>query len=181
MNTLTNVKSQFDACGVLLTQVVAFDNERAIGKDNQLAWHIPEDLQHFKKITTGGVVLMGKKTFLSMGKPLPNRINWVITRDKSWQADGVKVAHSLADGLLLALQDVKNSNKNQSLFVIGGGEIFTQTLPIADVLEITRIDLTVGGDVFYPAIPPHFVCVKQTAGTSEKTKTNFVFETYNPH
>lgn len=178
MNELTSQKAQLQQHNIQLVQVVAFDNHNAIGKDNQLAWHIPEDLQHFKAITTGGVVLMGKKTFLSMGKPLPNRVNIVITRDRAWTADGVKVAHTLSDGLAMAVGDVLTSDKPDALFIIGGGEIFAQTMAICDRLEITRIDLTVDGDVFYPPIPQHFVLTKQTHGISQKTGTAFVFETY---
>lgn len=159
-----------------ITHVVAFDQKHCIGKDNALAWHIPEDLKHFKAITTGGVVIMGRKTFESIGKPLPNRTNWVITRDKSWTADGVKVAHSIEQVLELASIDVINSDKNQ-LFIIGGGEIFRQTLPIADLLEITRIDLDVGGDAFYPEVPADFICVSHQAGQSGNG-TTFVFESY---
>lgn len=177
MNELLTLKSQFCQHHIKIVQVVAFDNQYAIGKNNQLAWHIPEDLQHFKEITANGVVLMGRKTFLSIGRALPNRINWVITRDTEWTHDGVKVAHSLSDGLLSALADVKNS-QNNALFIIGGGEIFAQTLPIADELEVTRIDLTVDGDAFYPAIGDEFVLTKSVDGISQKTGTPFVFCTY---
>lgn len=159
-----------------ITHVVAFDQKHCIGKDNQLAWHIPEDLQHFKAITTGGVVVMGRKTFESIGKPLPNRTNWVITRDKSWTADGIKVAHSIEQALELASIDVINSDKNQ-LFIIGGGEIYRQSLPFADILEITRVDLQIDGDAFYPAISDEFKLIKQHADTSQNG-ISFVFETY---
>lgn len=178
MTNLTELKTQLVAQNIALVQVVAFDNKNAIGKNNQLAWHIPEDLQHFKAITTGGVVVMGRKTFESMGKPLPNRINWVITRDKNWSVAGVKVAHSLTEALKNASLDVKNSEKNQSLFIIGGGEIFAQTLPMCDVLEVTRIDLDIDGDAFYPTIGDDFVKVASQSGVSQKTGTAFTFERY---
>lgn len=178
MNELTDIKAQIVAQDVEVIQVVAFDNNQAIGKDNQLAWHIPEDLKHFKSLTTGGVVLMGRKTFESLGKPLPNRTNWVITRDPSWQMVGAKVAHDLGQGLLLALEDVKKSEKKRSLFVIGGGEIFAQTLPICDRLEVTRVGLNIDGDAFYPDIPPNFHLIDEQSGVSEKTGACFTFQTY---
>ncbi|WFF38186.1 dihydrofolate reductase [Moraxella nasibovis] len=156
-----------------IVHVVAIDRKHCIGKDNQLAWHIPEDLKHFKAITANGVVIMGRKTFESIGKPLPNRINWVITRDKAWRADGVKVAHSLEQALTLASDDCTDGK----LFIIGGGEIYRQSIDIADILEITRVDLDIGGDAFYPAIPSEFTLVKSKPNVSEDG-INFVFETH---
>lgn len=171
------IKQNLNAKNIELVHVVAFDQEHCIGKDNQLAWHVPEDLQHFKAITTGGVIVMGRKTFDSMGKALPNRTNWVITRDKTWTADGVKIAHSLEDALLLASDDVANSKQQNSLFIIGGGEIFKQTLPITDKLYISRIDLDVQGGAFYPALPADFRLIQQTHGIS-KNGIGYCFETY---
>lgn len=175
---LLEIKYQLNAKNIELVHVVAFDRQYCIGKDNQLAWHIPEDLKHFKDITSGGVIIMGRKTFESMGRALPNRINWVITRDKHWSAEGVKIAHSLQDALLQAQLDVANCEKNQSLFIIGGGEIFKSTLAIMDRLEITRVDLDVKGDTFYPSIPDDFSLCHQQYGVSAKNNINFCFETY---
>lgn len=177
MHTLTATKDKLSVQNITLTQVVAFDRNNCIGKDNQLAWHIPEDLKHFKEITAGGVIIMGRKTFESIGKALPNRTNWVITRDKNWTADGVKVAHSIETALELAGVDAKNSQKNV-VFIIGGGEIFGQTLAITDKLETTRIDLDIQGDAFYPAIPSNFTLTHSKAGISAINGTNFVFESY---
>lgn len=158
---------------IQIVHVVAIDRKHCIGKDNQLAWHIPEDLKHFKAITTGGVVVMGRKTFESLGRPLPNRINWVITRDTAWTADGVKVAHNLECALELASDDCDNGK----LFIIGGGEIYRQSIDIADILEITRVDLDIGGDAFYPAIPSNFRRVKSEAHVG-KNGVAFCFERY---
>lgn len=174
---LFEIKQTVNAKNIELVHVVAFDKNHCIGKDNQLAWHIPEDLKHFKDITSGGVIVMGRKTFESMGRALPNRINWVITRDKNWSADGVRIAYSLENALELASQDVVNSDKKQ-LFIIGGGEIFKQTLPIMDRLEITRVDLDVQGDAFYPAIPSEFTLTYSEHGTSAKNGVDYIFETY---
>lgn len=174
---LLDVKYALNAQHVELVHVVAFDRQHCIGKNNQLAWHVPEDLQHFKAITSGGVIVMGRKTLESMGRTLPNRSHWVLTRDTSWQYDGVQCVHDLADALYRAGQDALARGQS-SVFVIGGGEIFAQTLPIMDRLEISRIDLDVQGDAFYPAIPPEFVLCEQEQGISAKNGVGYVFETY---
>lgn len=171
--SLCNIKNQLLQKNIQIVHVVAIDRKHCIGKDNQLAWHIPEDLKHFKEITTGGIVIMGRKTFESIGKPLPNRINWVITRDTAWTADGVKVAHSLEQALELASNDCTNGK----LFIIGGGEIYRQSIDIADVLEITRVDLNIGGDAFYPSIPSDFKLIKSEPNVSQEG-IGFTFETY---
>ena len=142
-----------------VVHVVAMDRQHAIGKNNQLPWHIREDLQHFKRITEQGVVIMGRKTLQSMGRALSNRVNWVITRDTTWHAANTKVAHTLEDALQQACWDVERTPK-PSLFIIGGGEIFAQTLPFTDRLEITRVALDVNGDTFYPKIPSEFDLVQ---------------------
>ncbi len=160
-----------------VVHVVAFDQQYCIGKDNQMAWHISEDFKHFKEITQGGIVIMGRKTFESIGRPLPNRINWVISRDHTWQHDGVKVAHSIDDTLEQAVFDLDQVEK-PSLFIIGGGEIFKQTLPITDRLEITHVQLDVQGDAFYPAIPDEFVLTEYSDHLSEKDAISFRFAQY---
>lgn len=175
---LLTIKHKLNASNIQVVHVVAFDNQRCIGKDNQLAWHIPEDLQHFKKITTGGVVLMGRKTFESIGKALPNRINWVITNNTTWMAHDVKVAHDLTQALWQASDDVAQSAQKNNLFILGGGEIFKQTLAIADRLYISRIDITVMGDAFYPPILPDFQQISQNCGISQNNGIKFCFEQY---
>ncbi|KAA8734517.1 dihydrofolate reductase [Acinetobacter qingfengensis] len=160
-----------------VVHVVAFDQHYCIGKNNQMAWHISEDFKHFKEITQGGIIIMGRKTFESIGRPLPNRINWVITHDHQWQHDGVKVAHSIEDALQEASFDLDEVEK-QSLFIIGGGEIFTQTLAITDRLEITHVDLNIQGDAFYPAISKEFVLTQFSDHISEKTQIAFRFAQY---
>lgn len=139
-----------------IVHVVAKDRQNCIGKDNQLAWHIPADLQHFKNITTGGVVVMGRKTFESLGRPLPNRRHHVITRDKSWTHDLVTVAYDLPKAIDNAKADAKRLGKDK-IFIIGGGEIYRQSLDMADILEITEVELQVQGDAFYPKIPADFI------------------------
>lgn len=163
--------------GIEVVHVVAMDKNNCIGKGNALPWHISADLKHFKAITQGGVVIMGRKTLESMGRALPNRVNWVITRDPSWQFEGVKVAHSIEDALNEALTDVQYSEK-ASLFIIGGGEIFTQTLNIADRLELTHVDLDVQGDAHYPKISEDFQKVNSEHHQDEKSLVKFEFATY---
>lgn len=160
-----------------VVHVVAMDKNNCIGKGNALPWHISADLKHFKAITQGGVVIMGRKTLESMGRALPNRVNWVITSDPSWQFEGVKVAHSIEDALNEALTDVQHSEK-ASLFIIGGGEIFTQTLNIADRLELTHVDLDVQGDAHYPKISEDFQKVNSEHHQDEKSLVKFEFATY---
>ena len=163
--------------GIEFVHVVAMDKNNCIGKGNALPWHISADLKHFKAITQGGVVIMGRKTLESMGRALPNRVNWVITRDPSWQFEGVKVAYSIEDALNEALTDVQHSEK-ASVFIIGGGEIFTQTLNIADRLELTHVDLDVQGDAHYPKISEDFQKVNSEHHQDEKSLVKFEFATY---
>lgn len=164
--------------GIEVVHVVAMDQQRCIGKGNALPWHISADLKHFKAITQGGVVVMGRKTLESMGRALPKRVNWVITRDTSWSFDQVKVAHSIEDALTQALTDVAASEKPESIFVIGGGEIFKQTLPIADRLELTHVELDVQGDAYYPEIPSDFHKISSEKQVDEQSGIAFEFASY---
>ncbi|WP_173911590.1 dihydrofolate reductase [Acinetobacter sp. Marseille-Q1618] len=161
-----------------VVHVVAMDQQRCIGKDNDLPWHISADLKHFKEITQGGVVVMGRKTLESMGRALPKRVNWVITRDPNWTFDGVKVAHSIEEALQGSVNDASASEKPSSIFIIGGGEIFKQTLTIADRLELTHVDLDVQGNAHYPEIPDAFKKVASESHIDDKSAIAFEFATY---
>ena len=161
-----------------VVHVVAMDQNNCIGKGNDLPWHISADLKHFKEITQGGVVVMGRKTLESMGRTLPKRVNWIITRDTSWSFEGTKVAYTIEDALTQAVADVKASEKPESIFIIGGGEIFKQTIHIADRLELTHIELDAKGDVFYPRIPQEFKKVASESHIDDKTAIAFEFATY---
>lgn len=161
-----------------VVHVVAMDQRRCIGKGNALPWHISADLKHFKEITQGGVVIMGRKTLESMGRTLPKRVNWVITRDRNWAFEGTKVAYSIEEALQQAVADAHASEKPNSLFIIGGGEIFQQTLQIADRLELTHVDLDVQGDAHYPALPTEFKKVASEQHIDDKTQVAFEFATY---
>lgn len=123
--------------------------KQVIGNNNQLLWHIPDDLKHFKALTLGKPVIMGRKTFTSivtqLGKPLPNRTNIVITRDTSYKYEGVKIAHSLREALELA----KDENPEE-IHIGGGGEIYKQALPLVSKLHITWVNSDITGDTIFP-------------------------------
>lgn len=158
--------------------MVAKDRQHCIGKNNDLAWHIPADLKHFKEMTTGGVIVMGRKTFWSLGRPLPNRTHHVITRDTAWTADGVAVAHDLAVAIGNAKADAVVLGKDR-IFIIGGGEIYRQSLAMADILEITEVDLDVQGDTHYPAITDDFRQVWRSGKqTDNESGISFEFVRY---
>ena len=129
-----------------LTLVVAVDANNGIGINNQLPWHLPEDLAHFKRTTSGHPIIMGRKTFDSIGRPLPNRRNIVITRNPDWQHDGVEAVTSIAAAKALV--------GDAPAFIIGGGQIFADTLAEADRLIVTHIDKVFDCDAFFPAIDP---------------------------
>ena len=161
-----------------VVHVVAMDQQRCIGKANDLPGHISADLKHFKAVTQGGVVVRGRKTLDSMGRTLPNRVNWVITRDHNWSFEGTKVAYSIEDALTQAVADVQASEKPTSIFIIGGGEIFKQTMHITDRLELTHVELDVQGDAYYPEIPAEFKKVAAEQHIDDKTGIAFEFATY---
>ncbi|MFC0820754.1 dihydrofolate reductase [Moraxella marmotae] len=161
-----------------IVQVVAISRNRAIGKDNQLLWHIPADLQHFKRITDGGVIVMGRKTFESLGRLLPNRTHHIITRQADFGHDGVVVSHSLDQAIERAKADAISQNQSQ-IFIIGGGEIYAQSLSQADRLEITEVDITIDGDAFYPDIDNQFTKTYQsTTQIDDKSGISYRFSTW---
>jgi dihydrofolate reductase len=127
----------------MLALIAAVANNGVIGRDNQLPWHLPLDLQYFKAMTLNHAILMGRKTFDSIGKPLPKRRNMVITRDLTWQHEGCEVFHSIAEALADCSQDEK-------VFVIGGEEIFNLAFPLATHLYLTEIKQNFSGNVFFP-------------------------------
>ena len=132
---------------MIISLVVAAAENNAIGKDNQLLWHLPNDLKFFKNITWGMVVVMGRKTFEAVNKPLPGRINIVITRQPGWTAEGAITANDLTE----ALEKAKATNCKE-IFIIGGGEIYKQSMAIADKIYITRVHAAIEGDTFFPVI-----------------------------
>lgn len=131
-----------------LTAIVAVAENGVIGRDGQLPWRLPADLQHFKVRTMGRPIVMGRKTWESIGKPLPGRLNVVVTRQRDWTADGVAVAHSLDEAL--ALPDVAGADE---AMIIGGAQLFDEALPRCDELELTRVHADVEGDTTFDFDP----------------------------
>lgn len=158
----------------MITLVVAMGLNREIGVDNQLPWHLPKDLKHFKEITSGHPIIMGRKTYESIGKPLPNRTNIVISRKKHWFEEGILIVGSIKEA-------IKFGQKiDEDIFIIGGGNIFEQTMDIADKLEVTEIKTNIEADTFFPKIDPKIwtktdeVCHEK----DEKNNFDFCFQTF---
>lgn len=132
-----------------ITLVVAASVNNVIGKDNQLLWRLPNDMRYFKNVTWGMPVVMGRKTFESLGKPLPGRKNIILTRQNDWNVEGTLAVKSFEDAVLLANEmDVKE------LMVIGGGEIFKMVFSKADRIHMTRVEAVFEGDTYFPVIDP---------------------------
>lgn len=127
----------------MISLIVAVARNRVIGEGNRLIWHISEDLKHFKAITSGHPVIMGRKTFESLGRPLPHRTNVVISRQTDYRAEGCTVVHSLIAALLLF-------PATEEVFIIGGAQIYAQALPLADRFYLTEVDAAYSGDTYFP-------------------------------
>jgi len=132
---------------MIISLIVAASSNNAIGKNNQLLWNLPNDMKFFKNTTWAMPVLMGRKTFESLGKPLPGRLNIIITRQKDWKPEGITVVHTLGD----AVKAASEADYNEA-FIIGGGEIFKEAIPTADKIYLTRVDANLQGDAFFPEI-----------------------------
>ena len=130
---------------VKIAMIAAMANNRVIGADNAMPWHLPADLAHFKRTTLGKPVIMGRKTYESIGRALPGRLNIVITRDDQYSLEDATVVHSPEEALALA-----NEQDTQEVMIIGGGNIYQQFLPQASTLYLTFIDLDVAGDTQFP-------------------------------
>lgn len=135
----------------IISHLVAVSNELVIGVDNDLPWNLKDDLAHFKKYTLNKVIIMGRKTYESIGRPLPNRINYVISRTIK-KIDGAHVFNNLEEAMLSAEKHNKNLDIENEIVIIGGGYLFEETLPILNKLVITKVDCNVAGDVYYPKI-----------------------------
>lgn len=129
----------------MLTMIAAAGENNSLGKDNDLVWHLPDDFKRFKKLTSGHFIIMGRKTFESFPKPLPNRTHIVVTRQPNYHPKEIIVVHSLE----AALDMVKNDRQP---FIIGGGEIYKQGMEYADRIELTRVHGTFEADTFFPEI-----------------------------
>ncbi len=154
-----------------LTLVVAIDAQRGIGVDNSLPWRLPEDLAHFKRVTTGHPIIMGRKTFDSIGRPLPNRRNIVVTRNPDWRHDGVDAVASLADAVDLA--------GGERACIIGGAQIFGESMDLADEIIVTEIDRTFDCDTFFPPLAPgQWLETAREKHHSEANGFDYSFVTY---
>ncbi|MEO1656076.1 MAG: dihydrofolate reductase [Pseudomonadota bacterium] len=153
-----------------LALVVARAQNGVIGRGGDLPWRMKSDLQWFKANTVGKPVVMGRKTFQSIGRPLPRRTNIVITRQTDYSAEGIDVVGSLEGALVLAKEDAARSDANE-IAIIGGGEIYKAALPLADILYLTTIEADVDGDTLFPALNEAEWTI-EAAGRIEKDADN---------
>jgi dihydrofolate reductase len=154
-----------------ITLVVAMDAQRGIGVDNKLPWHLPEDLAHFKRVTLGHPIIMGRKTFDSIGRPLPKRRNIVVTRNAGWQHEGVDVALSLQDAVALV--------GDEPASIIGGAQIFTESMALADRMIVTEIGHVFRCDTFFPPIDTaQWIETARERHHSEANGFDYSFVTY---
>mgnify|MGYP003385942491 CR=1 FL=1 len=133
-----------------ISLIVAMADNRVIGGDNKLLWHISEDLKRFKALTTGKPIIMGRKTYDSIGRPLPNRTNIVVTRQPNWSTEGVSVVNSLEDAFKMA-----ENSPGGEVMVIGGTEIYKAALPFATSVYLTHIHKAYDGDALFPVLSPN--------------------------
>jgi dihydrofolate reductase len=148
-----------------ITVLAAVGANLVIGRDGKMPWHLPQDLAHFKATTMGHTMVMGRKTYESIGRALPGRRTIVITRQESWHAPSVEVAHSLPEALFLA--------GPTDVFVIGGSEVYRQAMPFADQLLLTEVAQSPEGDAFFPAFDP-----AEWQETDREAHDGFAFVTY---
>lgn len=152
----------------MINIIVAVSKNGVIGKENQLPWYLPEDLKHFKQLTTGNVVVMGRKTHESIGKSLPNRLNVILSRDSRW-------SNPLGDNCVVcySVEEVLERFKYRDLFIIGGSEIYKQFLPHANKIFLTSIEKDFDGDAYFPNLQEDWVENKRE--TFENSEYSFHF------
>ena len=148
--------------------VAVAKKDRAIGFKNKLLWHIPEDMKHFREVTKGHTVIMGQVTYESIGRPLPNRLNVVLTLDDDFKADGITIARSIKDGINIAKE-----NDKEEIFIIGGASIYKQTIDIIDRLYVTEVEGDYEADTFFPDYSQFTKVISDTESSDEKYKYKF--------
>ncbi len=158
----------------LISHLVAMAKNRVIGVNNDLPWNLPGDLNHFKQYTLNRPILMGRKTFESIGKPLPQRINIVISRSLS-EIDGVNVFSEVQEGIAFAKQYNKKNQLEDEVIIIGGAQIFNETLPIMNRIVLTQVDCEIAGDVYYPEIDMNNFLKKNISKHLKDEKNQFDF------
>jgi len=155
--------------------IAAIAKNNTLGKNNDLIWHLPADLKRFKKVTTGHHILMGRNTFESIGKPLPNRTTVIITRNKRYKKEGCKVAYSIEKAIEIAKED-------HDVFIIGGAQIYQQAIEkgLVDRLDITLVHQEFDGDVFFPEIDPKIweEVARENFKADSKNKYAYSFVSY---
>ena len=158
----------------MITLIVAMGKNREIGKENQLLWHLPKDLKRFKELTSGYPIIMGRKTYESIGKPLPNRTNIVISRKNDWFEEGILIVGSIKEAVKFA------KKIDEEVFVIGGGNIYEQTIDFADKLEVTLVDAVLDADTFFPKINEKVwqKTNEEYHQKDEKNEFDFCFQTF---
>ena len=154
--------------------IAAVSENNALGKDNDLVWHLPDDFKRFKQLTSGHYIVMGRKTFESFPKPLPNRTHVIFSRQKNYAPQGCLLASSLQEAIQLC-------PTNEDTFIIGGGEIYKQSMAFADVLEITRVHHTFDADTFFPEIDSTIweLTTEEFHPKDEKHNYSFTYQTYH--
>ena len=157
----------------MIIMIAAVAENNALGKNNNLLWHLPQDFKRFKEITSGHHIIMGRKTFESFPKPLPNRTHIVITRQENFLSEGCIVVDSLEKAIAVC-------PKNKDLFIIGGGEIYSQSIHIANELDITRVHHSFEADVYFPEIDPEiWELTSETYNPKdEKHLFDYTFQTF---
>lgn len=158
----------------MISMIVATGKDRVIGQDNQMPWHLPADLAYFKKVTGGHTIVMGRKTFESIGRSLPNRRNIVLTTSSSFEAEGCEVVHSIADILAIGESETE-------LFIIGGSKLYEEMMPYADRLYITHIHHAFEGDRYFPDYNENewTVVSREKGHRDEKNPYNYEFVVYD--
>ena len=159
----------------MISLIVAASENNAIGKSNEMLWHLPQDLKFFKNTTWGMPVIMGRKTFEAVGKPLPGRTNIIVTTNPKWNAENTITTVSIEDAIKVA----KETNAKE-IFITGGGEIYRQTLPMADKVYLTRVHTVIDGDAFFPEMDLNTweVFFEKHVKADEKNKFDMTFQTW---
>lgn len=165
-----------------LAMIVARSRNGVIGRDNQLPWRLPEDLRYFKRMTVGKPVIMGRNTWESLGRPLPDRNNIVITRNTHFSAHGATVVNDLETALLLA-DALADARKTNEIMIIGGAQIYAAALPQVTRAYITEVDADIAGDAFFPAMDAREwqETARETFAACEKNPYNYSFVTLERH
>lgn len=163
---------------MIISAIVATANNLVIGKDNQIPWYLPNDLKWFKKNTLNHHIIMGRNTWVSLGRPLPKRTNVIVTRDVFYAATGALITHSISEAL-----EVAEANGESEAFIIGGGQIYEQTKHLWDKVYLTEVDLDAEGDTFFPEFRDEnwveTFCDAQEP--DERNKFNYCFKIYEKH